>query len=487
MKDRLLARLGRTTSGHKVIPEIDGLRFFAIATVLAFHSNVQAVRSLTPGISDSDLHAEMSTSAVASIFARGEVGVPVFFAISGFILGLPFARHRRNLGPAVGLRAYFGRRLSRLEVPFLVALVLALLAQIALGTHWTWQGLAASASYTHMLALGTRSTINPVSWSLEIEVQFYCLAPLLALVFVARSTTVRVVSLLSILSAFVVLAIWYKKPLEDAGLSLTILRFGHFFVTGFLALELFMAGFFDRSRGASLWFDVAGAIAVASLLWPGESSELSHAIAFVPAVLALFAAAFRGRAFHRFFTNPWITVLGGMCYSIYLLHYGIMIVVAKVGGTALLQVAGVESIGSASLLFAALLIPVSVLPCVCFFVAVERPCMQRGWHLRLIGRGRELLAALQNRIKLLLGSGHGSAVLAVSPQVGTSTGVWAKDLAAYRMYAVERKPISHVAALLEISEFQAKFGVLRGALHLRSIALELASESDDVPAFVRAF
>lgn len=481
MKDRLLARLGRTTSGHKVIPEIDGLRFFAIATVLAFHSNIQAARSLTPGISDLDLHAQMSTSAVASIFAQGDVGVPVFFAISGFILGLPFARHRRNLGPAVGLQAYFGRRLSRLEVPFLVSLVLALLAQIAVGAHWTWQGLAASASYTHMLAFGTRSTINPVSWSLEIEVQFYCLAPLLALVFVSRSPMVRIVSLISIMSASMALATWFKEPLEAAGLSLTILRFGHFFVTGFLALELFMAGLFDRRRGASFWFDALGAIAVLALLWPGESPELVRSIVFVPAVLALFAAAFRGRAFHDFFTNPWITVLGGMCYSIYLLHYGIMILAAKVGGATLVRIAGVESIGSASLLFAALLIPVSVLPCVLFFVAVEKPCMQRGWHQRLIGRGQELMAGARNRIGLLLGSGQRSPVLTVPPQSGDSTGPWARDFAAYRMYAVEGKPVSQVAVLLGIPEFQAKLSVLRGALQLRSIAIKLAGESDVTP------
>src|SRR5712692_4320466 len=31
-------------------------------------------------------------------------------------------------------------------------------------------------------------------------------------------------------------------------------------------------------------------------------------------------AAFRGVAMNRFVSNPWITTIGGMCYTIYLLH-----------------------------------------------------------------------------------------------------------------------------------------------------------------------
>jgi len=37
--DHLLARLARVTSSGQLIPEIDGLRFFAIISVVLFHLN----------------------------------------------------------------------------------------------------------------------------------------------------------------------------------------------------------------------------------------------------------------------------------------------------------------------------------------------------------------------------------------------------------------------------------------------------------------
>ena len=95
MRERILNLLGRVTSGQRLIPEIDGLRFFAIATVVAYHANILACRTVNPGIEDSSLKEAMSASVFTEVLARGNIGVPIFFAISGFILALPFARHYR--------------------------------------------------------------------------------------------------------------------------------------------------------------------------------------------------------------------------------------------------------------------------------------------------------------------------------------------------------------------------------------------------------
>ncbi len=51
--------------------------------------------------------------------------------------------------------------------------------------------LGASVLYIHNLVYGVWSTVNPVAWSLEIEVQFYLMAPLLCRVFLIESALVR--------------------------------------------------------------------------------------------------------------------------------------------------------------------------------------------------------------------------------------------------------------------------------------------------------
>ena len=50
-------------------------------------------------------------------------GVELFFAISGFILGIPFASHYLRGVPRVNLRRYFIRRLTRLEPPYIINLM----------------------------------------------------------------------------------------------------------------------------------------------------------------------------------------------------------------------------------------------------------------------------------------------------------------------------------------------------------------------------
>src|SRR6185312_6978064 len=174
----LLPHLSRhTTSGH-FIPEIDGLRFASIALVVAFHLFGYTLAKSTG--------AQLATPAdrvVSVLGATGHYGVQLFFVISGFVLALPFARHYLLGEPAPRLRAYYLRRLTRLEPPYFIAMI----AVFAFGVMYFGQSpralaphLAASLVYAHNLLYGVGSTLNIVAWSLEIEVQFYVLAPLLA-------------------------------------------------------------------------------------------------------------------------------------------------------------------------------------------------------------------------------------------------------------------------------------------------------------------
>jgi peptidoglycan/LPS O-acetylase OafA/YrhL len=73
--------------------------------------------------------------------------------------------------------------------------------------------------------------VNPVAWSLEIEVQFYLLAPVLALVFRIPSRWRA-----GLLTAFIIAYPLLLPTLPHR----TILDYLHFFLAGFLVAEMYV-------------------------------------------------------------------------------------------------------------------------------------------------------------------------------------------------------------------------------------------------------
>jgi peptidoglycan/LPS O-acetylase OafA/YrhL len=192
----LLNRLSRETSSGRFIPEMDGLRFAAIGMVVLFHLNGYL-------LAKSSLHHSrpLPQSWLAQIALVGMRGVELFFVISGFILGLPFAAHHLKNAPRVDLHKYYLRRLTRLEPPYFVTVVL--LFVLAIGVQGMtaadlYPHLAASLFYLHNLIYGSASPVIGVAWSLEIEVQFYVVVPLLTFLFAIRKRWLRRLSLVAL-------------------------------------------------------------------------------------------------------------------------------------------------------------------------------------------------------------------------------------------------------------------------------------------------
>ena len=366
----LLNRLSRETSSGRFIPEIDGLRFAAIGMVVLFHLNgyLLAKASLyhSGPLPQSDW--------LAQIALAGNRGVELFFVISGFILGLPFAAHHLNNAPRVDLRKYYLRRLTRLEPPYFVTVlllfVLALWVQgktaAALYPH-----LAASLFYLHNLIYGSASPVIGVAWSLEIEVQFYVLVPLLTFLFAIRKRWLRrlilVALVLGTLSA-------QSRFLPQSGpASLSILAYLQFFLIGFLLADVFLADWREAPQSNSYW-DGVTLVGWPLLFIVLRSDVLAHWL-FPFLVFLLYCAAFRGDWSRRVFSNPCITVVGGMCYSIYLIHYEVISAVGRFtkGIAESLPYWAYFSVQLA-------LIGASIFfVCGVYFVLLEKPCMRRNW------------------------------------------------------------------------------------------------------------
>jgi peptidoglycan/LPS O-acetylase OafA/YrhL len=369
---RLLEPYRRITSSGRFIPEIDGLRFLAIFSVYLYHLAGDVLRH-----SPLNGYTSLESNSLFRVTQILNVGVPLFFVISGFILSLPFAEACRHTGKPISLKKYFLRRLTRLEPPYFLCLLLFFVLKI-IAARGTAAGLVpkliASIFYVHNAAFGRPSDINFVAWSLEIEVQFYILAPVLARVFALAGASARRL----VLVALVLLATGVSSVVSGHQvLQLSLLAYGQYFLAGFLLTELFVSGVVRR-RSDWLWdFISLGGWSVFLLLLVRGGEPVLWASPWL--ILLLYAAAFQGVAMRRFVTNAWIATIGGMCYTIYLLHN---YVISASG--ALTETVNPSSEFAVRLLIQFLLIsPIVLVISALYFRFVERPCMRPDWPQQL--------------------------------------------------------------------------------------------------------
>ena len=395
-RSTILSRFSRVTSTGRFVPEIDGLRFVAILAVLLFHLGINlASRNAT------DYAYPLPGNALHTVIRAGDFGVQLFFIVSGIVLALPFARHHLRGGPRVSLGSYFLRRVTRLEPPYMVAMIGSFVILVVLHGRPASDllpHLAASLGYLHTPVYGTDSLINNVAWSLEVEIQFYLLVPWLTGLFaIRRARTRRGVMALVIVAASVVgPALAATSP----HLGNTLLRFGQYFLVGFLLADLMTTESLRPARRSLGWDGVVvvGAVLVVMLRtgtglarWLPGPAGLQEVLALVllPWVcLAAYVGVFRGRVLNHALTWPFVTTIGGMCYSIYLLHN--VILNNTLFATKNLAPTGIYALDFA--LQAAIMLPLCVLVAAVFFVLIERPCMDKNWPRKLRDRAVARLA-----------------------------------------------------------------------------------------------
>lgn len=369
-KWKTLLSLRRVTSSGRYIPEIDGLRFVAIATVLFYHVGMMSELGCGFCIPFTEMGPGMS-----AIFHMGR-GVLIFFAISGLVLGLPFAEQHIAGGREVKLKAYFLRRITRLEPPYIINLLMRfplLVAMKHLSVKAVLPHLLVSLLYLHWLVYGVAPLIHPPSWSLEVEVQFYVLAPLLAFLFFPRSKWVRRLSLLAAIVGFGILRAHTPEG-HETRFNLSLAYAMSYFLAGLLMADGFMT-VLPRLKSSWLW-DVVGLPLWCGVFFLNEA----WAAYLMPLMLfVMFASAFRGKLLNRFFRNPFVATVGGMCYSIYLTH-SLVLQACYMVFAKLHFLSGYYRLYAAGTVIA---LPLTLLLGTVFFVLVERPCMNRDWPQKL--------------------------------------------------------------------------------------------------------
>lgn len=391
MLSDLPRRLGRVTSAGNYVPQLDGIRFVMMLPVLFYHAALRGAR-ITP-----DPLANETLTVTWLPFAG--YGVSVFFLVSGFIIAYPFMSQRPPR-----LASYYKRRMLRIEPPYVVTMIgcFIILSVVSVPSgaptfYYTdaplWQSLLASLTYTHGLIYGYSPKLNPPTWSLEREMQFYMLAPFLVYAYMAiKNRRVRMwfggiicVALL-ILGEVIRAGLPYEHVLRHTGLAesygfwlgimtcdytmhaRTLQQPAHrsydwAFVLGYIGLII--GGVFDpRVEFLSRADHTLGALAGIA------NSSLRAAC-----MLMVFAGAIRGTTTRAMLALPWVTFIGGACYSIYLAHLPIMHLSSEV----IEHVVHPTSLVFSTILCWAILVPTAVVLGLVFYACIERPCMRPDW------------------------------------------------------------------------------------------------------------
>jgi peptidoglycan/LPS O-acetylase OafA/YrhL len=158
--------VSRVRSGHRRFPELDGVRAVAAYAVLATHAGFASGRSLDDG-------------PFAPLLARFDFGVTLFFLLSGFVIYRPFVVASLRGDPLPATRRFYLRRAARILPAYwlAVAVTLALLStRPARLSDWL--------SYLSLLQTYTGHDLDPgltQMWTLSVELSFYALVPLLAM------------------------------------------------------------------------------------------------------------------------------------------------------------------------------------------------------------------------------------------------------------------------------------------------------------------
>jgi len=366
MANSFLEKFRRITSSGFYLPQVDGLRFVAIFMVVC-------ISHIPNFINQKFFNGSFITGYWSRFSLDGVFGVQFFFIISGFVLGHAFARKYIHNNEKPNLKEYYLRRLTRMEPPYLLAIIIFFLALVFIIKKYEFTELfphfIASFFYVHNEVYHQHSYVLPVAWTLEIEIQFYLLAPLLGLLYRFRKKELRWIIFLILIigDAYYWFNVWY---------GMHVFKFLHYFLCGMLMADLFVEKV--KLPGPSQTTFIIGLICLA--IFPfvlGYYSTGGYIIKYFLMVL-LFYAVLTNEQMIKFFSYPPIAIIGGMCYSIYLIHEQTISAI----GRLLNFISTKNNTTSFILFYLSLLIAVLITSAI-YYKMVEQPCMRRNWWKNL--------------------------------------------------------------------------------------------------------
>jgi peptidoglycan/LPS O-acetylase OafA/YrhL len=389
---RIRQRFQRKSVSTKYKPEIDGLRFFAIIIVLICHTAERVHRPLLAhGVStENDL--------LFLLFSEPGNGVLLFYAISGFIISQQFLR-RQSISNGY-IAKYFRRRFLRIAPPYYLILTgsyiaVAIMGYVPRDVKQMWKApqsfhlsFIASLAFLHGLFFGTMPKLFSPGWTLEIEMQFYALAPLILGAYsIARTRRTRMFAAVGglIMSILVEFFSWYLTKSSVLGLhwDRTVLGWLIYFWIGVICSD------FQQDFKLSFWTaSILGSVGLVVMEFDGflfhaQNYVVLRAVVNCLAVILVFASVLSPKSVPKWIcVNPLIYITGGFCYSIYLTHLQVIQMVTQITYSSLSKYPEIVQLGVQELIS----IAAAGLAGGIYYMYIERPTMEPDWPSKLFAR-----------------------------------------------------------------------------------------------------
>lgn len=384
--NKILNLLSRKTDPkRKFIPEIDGLRFFAIFTVMIFHFITSYNESIFEYSNNKNLinnwvyflQSSSNPFQFDWIYKRLDLGVKVFFAISGFILSIPFIKSKGK----INLKKYYYNRLIRIEPPYIITLILFYLVHVVVIGEDPLKysfNLFLGLTYSHVFVTGYFNPINPVTWSLETEVQFYILIPFLFLFFYRLRKSLSKIIFFIVVFLFSVYLRTYFLENQIYSLSNSVISYFSNFCIGIFFAFYFLKKSFNLK---SSFHDVLGLVSILLMIYFYKPQfSFANNLFFNLSVFIFFNSVFAGKFFNWLFTRKILYTIGGMCYTIYLIHFAFFKLIVP----QLIKFISIDNIFFNFSLVLLIAFLVTIIVSAIFFILFEKPFMYKNWPNKFV-------------------------------------------------------------------------------------------------------
>lgn len=309
-----------TPKPERRLDMIDGLRGLAIFAVIYQHVYAYPLANKI---------AATGLIAWPYGFTNAWLGVSLFFVLSGFVLGLPYAEGRRDIRSGHDTMAFLGHRAKRLLPLFLIVCLVGYLIKLHMTVIYL-PSLVLALSTMNMFTLGEFfPLVNNVYWSLSIEIWFSILFPVL-LVCMRRFGLIRTLVVVAVLALGVRFAgtfLTYFNPHINPVKDSVLARLDDFML-GIVLANLYVAG---KLKRAPQWLVLAGVVLVyaSSVGWDAmvfKWAPYQYAALLNIATSCGFAMIIAGCLAEGSFAARMVSVLplrlaGAMCFSLYSWHF----------------------------------------------------------------------------------------------------------------------------------------------------------------------
>ena len=260
------------------------------------------------------------------------LGVPLFFALSGFVLAFGYAD---RLGTRAAIHEFYLRRFFRIAPLFYGMLILWILVNYFVFHQSTKARIfLLNISFLFGLVPGRHESIVWAGWSVGIEMIFYAIFPLV----IAAVRSWRSAGILLLVSMLVSSMVESALASRNYGsfAYMNLVRHLPYFATGILAYRIWAADNFKKRDALAVVLMLSVLAATVGIIWSGDwlyellyrfglawASPNLWAFIFAALLLAVSCGHF------RWLETGALRALGKVSFSLYLVHPLLMVALVK--------------------------------------------------------------------------------------------------------------------------------------------------------------